>query len=383
MRRVGDRPVACDLAIVGAGITGACVAHALARPGYRVVVLDRRAPATGSTAASTALVTHELDLPLTRLARRLGTGEAVDRWWDALRAVDRLRETILAERIACAWEDRTSLYLAGSDLGARALRNEAEARRRAGLPAEFLDREELARRYALARDGAILSGGAGVVDPVRLTAGLLRRAVRRGARLHSPADVRTVEPRGSEVRLSLDGGGVVDAKQAVFCAGYELLPGLRIRGHDVDATWAIASAPGARYPAWLDRTIVWEASSPYLYLRTTPDRRLIAGGEDEPAADAHERAGTLERKGDRIAAKVATLLPEARFRTALRWGGRFGVSRSGLPVIDRVPGVPGCFAVLGFGGNGITHAALAPEILRPLLEGRALRPPKGYRVPRR
>ena len=49
-------PERCEIAIVGAGVMGAMLADRLARDGHEVVVLDRRPPAHGSTAASTALV---------------------------------------------------------------------------------------------------------------------------------------------------------------------------------------------------------------------------------------------------------------------------------------------------------------------------------------
>lgn len=45
-----------DVAIVGAGVMGAMLADRLAGEGMGVALVDRRPPAAGSTAASTALV---------------------------------------------------------------------------------------------------------------------------------------------------------------------------------------------------------------------------------------------------------------------------------------------------------------------------------------
>src|SRR5665213_1575438 len=61
-----------DVLVVGAGISGALVAEALAGD-YRVVVVDRRGAAKGATPASTALVQYEIDTPLTDLSRKIGT----------------------------------------------------------------------------------------------------------------------------------------------------------------------------------------------------------------------------------------------------------------------------------------------------------------------
>lgn len=51
-----DHDVCCDVAVVGAGITGAMVAHRLSGDGNSVIVIDGRDVCRGSTAASTALL---------------------------------------------------------------------------------------------------------------------------------------------------------------------------------------------------------------------------------------------------------------------------------------------------------------------------------------
>src|SRR5215213_11644565 len=70
----------CDVAIVGGGITGALTADALTERGVDVVVIDRREPGIGSTAASTALVLYETDLELADLAEAVGERNAVRAW---------------------------------------------------------------------------------------------------------------------------------------------------------------------------------------------------------------------------------------------------------------------------------------------------------------
>ena len=73
---VAHRPLAndieTDVLVIGAGITGAMVAQALAVSGLRVVIADKRGPAKGSTTASTALVQYEIDTPLVTLTRKIG-----------------------------------------------------------------------------------------------------------------------------------------------------------------------------------------------------------------------------------------------------------------------------------------------------------------------
>ena len=79
--------IAVDVAIVGAGVSGALVADALLQAGQSVAALDRRGPVRGSTAASTALLQFELDQPLSLLVRKIGREKAVRGYWRS--AVDR------------------------------------------------------------------------------------------------------------------------------------------------------------------------------------------------------------------------------------------------------------------------------------------------------
>ena len=62
----------CEVAVIGAGITGSLLAHALSEAGMDVLVLDRREAGWGSTAASTALLQYEIDTPLTELIEKYG-----------------------------------------------------------------------------------------------------------------------------------------------------------------------------------------------------------------------------------------------------------------------------------------------------------------------
>src|SRR5262245_6513882 len=66
----------CDVAIIGAGITGALIADALVSSGRRVILLDRFEPALGSTAASTALLQYEIDTHLVDLVKQLDAPRA-------------------------------------------------------------------------------------------------------------------------------------------------------------------------------------------------------------------------------------------------------------------------------------------------------------------
>jgi glycine/D-amino acid oxidase-like deaminating enzyme len=357
-----------DVVIVGAGISGAFMARALAGQYDNVVVVDRRPPAHGSTMASTALLQWEIDTPLTELQDRIGA-KAARAWRRSYRATQDLVKLDETENIRCGLARRQSLYLAGGDLGFRGLKDELKARHRAGLPGEYLDAAALRERFGIDRTGAILSPGSAIANPVQLATGLLRRAMAKGATFYSSVEIQNVSATGHGVILDT-GEHFIEAKQAVFCTGYELLKGLPTRGTKITSSWAIATRPRAHYPDWLDETVVWEAATPYLYMRSTPDGRLVIGGEDEDIDLPSYRARSIARKSARLVAKMKKLIPDSKFSVSHRWTGAFGESEDGLPIIDAVPNMPNCFTVMGFGGNGTIYSVIASQIVPRLLKGR-------------
>lgn len=361
--------VAVDVAVVGAGISGAFMAHELSRD-HSVAVLDRRPPLMGSTVASTAMLQWEIDLPLTTLSDRIGPAKARRAWLRSRAAVDALKRIVAQEGIRCGLKDKATLYLAGDDHGRRALQAEAEARAALGLESDYLSAAALRDRFGIDRTGAILSQGSASGDPARLAAGLLRRAQANGARVYSPVEVTQAVSDPGGVTLLTEADHAVRARHVVFCCGYEFPKGVPTPGAKVISTWALASKPRTRCPAWLRDMLVWEASDPYLYFRLGGDGRLIVGGEDEADPLAHADKAKLKRKCETIAGKLRTLLPGVEFEVDYSWAGAFGESATGLPSIGPVPDMDHAFAVMGFGGNGITYSVIASQIVAAAIRGR-------------
>ena len=184
-------PQRAEVIIVGAGITGALVAEAVTAAGLSCIILDRRPPAGGSTAASTALLQWEIDTPLTHLADHIGFERAKQAWLRSFRAIGDLASLVRRLRIRCDFRERRAIYLAGTTLAAPALAEEGSWRRRIGLPSQYLDAPELRGLAGVDGETALLSDRVADVDPSRLTKGLLRRAVARGCRVSRPCRSRT------------------------------------------------------------------------------------------------------------------------------------------------------------------------------------------------
>jgi glycine/D-amino acid oxidase-like deaminating enzyme len=353
----------CDVLIIGAGISGALAAEQLTDAGLTVVIVDRRGAVRGSTLASTALLQYEIDAPLSKLAKRIGRDRAERVWRRSKLALDALRERTRWLGIDADCNDKSSLYIEGDVLDAAALRAEAEARRRAGFEVRLLSARTVREEYGIQGRTGLLGYNNLEANPRRLAVGFLRTALARGARFYAPVEATEVEPHAHGVMVQTDGKAAIRARHVVFATGYELAKGVPHKGHRIATTWAIATRPQPR-SLWAGHGFIWEASDPYLYLRVGPDGRIICGGEDETFSDPEKRDALSESKVAAIEAKLAKLLPHVDSRADYSWCGNFGTSTTGTPSIGPVPGMKNCYAVLGYGGNGITFSMMAAQILR-------------------
>lgn len=372
----------CEVAVLGAGITGALVADALADAGVDVVVVDRRDVARGSTAASTGLVTWELDTELGALIEQRGEPDAVRAYRASLEAVIRLERLTRELPDDCGFVRRESLYLATGRRDQRRLEREAGLRVRHGLPSEYWDGKRVAGSYSFRTPGAIRSSGSAEVDPYRLTHALLVRATERGARVYDRTEIIEESSLGGGITLTSARGPVIRAQRVVMAPGYEIPRPLRRDIVRLSSTYALVTEPVEDWTGWEDRCLVWESARPYHYLRTTSDDRAVIGGADEPFRDPARRDRMLPRKLERLRERLTVMVPALRTEPAFGWTGTFGATEDGLPCIGESARAPGRIFALGYGGNGITFSVIAADLILELCQGRPAPDGRLYRLDR-
>ncbi|MET0743223.1 MAG: FAD-dependent oxidoreductase [Microvirga sp.] len=358
----------CDILVVGAGITGSFVAEALARQGRSVMVLDRLMPGRGSTAASTAMLQWEIDTSLEELSELYGFDKAATLYQRSYAAMSELTAFAAALPASRGVNPRSTLYLGSGEAGLVQLTAEHRLRERAGLPGELLDQEALAAAFGMIRPAALLSPGSAEADPLSLSLDLLRAAILRGASLvEDEAVAFDWNEKAALVRLG--NGATVEASFVILATGYEMPDFVRADNHRILSSWCIATAPQAPEALWRDRALIWEASHPYLYARTTDEGRILVGGEDEETRDPEARERAMPDKIERLVAKMRTLWPAGRYVIENAWSAEFGETDDGLPLIGPVPGTSRILAAYGYGGNGITYSFMASRILTALVAG--------------
>lgn len=360
----------CDVAVIGGGITGALTAFHLVQAGVSTVLLDKRDIGTGSTCASTGLLQYEVDVPLRQLTKQIGARKAGRSYLLCRDAVEKICTLVKKFDLRCDLAAKPSLFLTRSEAEIADLHEEHRLRKRLGLQVEFLDRSEIEKHYPFSRPAALFSEEGAEVDPHRFTQGLLSVAEKKGLRIFDRTNVTKFQPTRLGMDLVTETGFTIRARRVVIAAGFESQKYLSRQFAQLKSTYALISEPVPNLRPWYRRSLIWETGTPYLYLRTTGENRIIVGGEDVEIVNPASRDRLINAKTRVLQRKFAKLFPEIRLEVAFSWAGTFSSTKDGLAYIGAHRSLPHAYFALGYGGNGITYSLIAAEIIRDDFLGR-------------
>ena len=349
-------------------MTGAMIAEAFTRIGTDVIVVDAARAGHGSTAASTALLLQEPDLDLQSLSKKYGARRARRIWELSRDAARDFIRTIRRLKIDCELRELDSLYYTLDEDRATLLQRELERRKAATLGGTWLTPRALERASGFRGAGAIRTRGNAQLNPLAACLGLLRAAGKQGARIFERSTINRIIRYGDGVRLYSAAGGRIDARQVVIATGYATKYFRPLAGRfKMRHTYVLAT----KKAGWLQRrrvglgdVMLWDTERPYHYVRWTDDHHLLLGGADHPVKPGARRDAQFKDATGALREYFETLYPSLAgvgFETS--WEGLFAMTPDSLPYIGAHRRYPGHAFALGYGGNGMTFAALAARIL--------------------
>ena len=360
-----------ETAIIGSGITGALVAHELCSHGLPCAVFDKRAISTGSSAASTAQLQYEIDVPLSELLKKVKENTAVTAYHSGLQAISDIEEVFKKTGVDAAFERKSSLYLASNNKGLKELEQELKARQKYNLPVEYLTAEALQAQYTIERPGALRNNVSAQMDTYKATTRLLQyHKEHHDLQLYPYTAIVKHQATRTGYDLYTEHGKIVSCKHLVIASGYEAGKFLPRKIMDLLSTYALVTEPVAPEKIWPGAGLIWETARPYFYLRTTQDNRIMMGGEDIRFKNEHLRDALLKRKTDKLLHTFNKLFPAIPVKCEMAWCGTFSATEDGLPYIGVYPGRSNMYFALGYGGNGITFSMIAAQIIRNKLTGK-------------
>ncbi len=358
------------VAIIGAGITGALIAHELCSAGIQCTVIDKRGITTGSSTASTALLQYEIDTPLCKLVELIDEDLAVKAYKCCLQSITDIENIFHKVRFNPDFEKVPSVYYASDKKGFELIQEEYQIRKKYDLPVEFLEKEDLKKKYGIDAPGALYNNRSAQMDAYKGATHLIDYHMEKSdLEVFTHTEITGTKETEGGYELETKEGHTIKCKYVIVAAGFEAGPFLPKRVMKLTSTYAIISEPVEEEYIWADRSLIWETAEPYLYVRTVNKNRIMVGGEDEDFSDPEKRDSLLRNKVGILEKKIKKLFPNIPFKTDMAWCGTFSSTDDGLPFIGNYPGKDRMFYALGYGGNGITFSVIAAQMITNKLRG--------------
>jgi sarcosine oxidase subunit beta len=366
-----------DVVVVGAGVMGSSIAHALCAGGAgRVVLIDPRGPAGGMSSRSFRQVRcHHSNEVIVRLAVR---GMDLIRTWDEAVGVGDPGYTPLGYL----------LMVEESEAGA--CRRNVELGRRCGVDTEFLPADRLGEVEPLVRTdglaGAAYEPAGGVVDPVKMCLSWLSAARDRGLDARFDTVVAGVETAGGRVTgVRTTSGNVVAAPTIVLATGPWAAGLLEPLGVDPQLSLMPLDVATLRQRAGgpLLRTAVTDSpGGRVLRADRGPFIRAVAYGGGRPPAAGADDAEPLPGYEPAVREALRRRIPD--LADAVWEGvvtGVYDATPDWHPLLGWSPDVEGLYLAIGWSGYGLKLAPAIGEVVAaavlgrpPVVDASALRP---------
>lgn len=358
-----------EIVIMGGGISGALAAHYLIQKNISCIIVDARSIGLGSTCASTSLLQYEIDTSLHKLSCMVGEKNAARSYWLCKEAIDKL--IALADKIGFTdIQTKKSLYYAAAKKDVPDLKKEFLARKKHGFRVQFLEEDAVFEKSGIPAPAAILSADAGQTNAYMFTHHLHQYNMKKGLEVYDRTAIASIQHKKNGVQLTTADGYNIKAKKLIYATGYEAVEYIDKPIVKLSSTYAVISENiSAERPFWKNDMLLWNTADPYLYIRTTPDNRIIVGGRDEDFYSPAKRDALLTKKTRQLTDDFKKKFPHINFIPEFSWTGTFGSTKDGLPYIGNYRKLPHSYFALGFGGNGITFSLIAAEIITDKVRG--------------
>lgn len=349
-----------DVVIVGGGITGLTIAHALKQTGRTVAVLERRTIAGGTTSGTTGKVTAQHGLAYADLVKQFGQDNMqryADVYMQAMRDIEALVQT---EKLDCEWLKQDNYVYTTNSEKVNQFKHEAEVAAGLGLPASF----ETDLQLPFEVQGAVKFADQAQFNSNKYCHELAERINGDGSYVFEQSKAIGFED-GTPARVKTDEGSVV-AKHIVVAT---LVPTLPLIGR---ISYGLFESPQTSYivAGKIDSRLEGMYISPdkdhysILPVRSGDEQYIFIGGEGHlPGTRRSEPR--LQKLAD-----YASQWFDVK-NVEYKWGAMDYTAYDKLPLIGKLyPWSKNMYTATGFKKWGLSSSMVAAIIIRDLLDGR-------------
>lgn len=345
-----------DVVVIGAGITGLLAASALQRGGKRVVVLERRRIAGGTTGYSTAHLTALVDAGYVAIEKKFGREAAHLVATATTRAIDDVCAT--ADRLSVPCERLPAYHYAHERSARDQIDEELAAADRAGLAVEPVPDVP----FPEAQHGGIRVARQAQIDPVELGCALALDFSAHGGKIFEDSAVLTID-EGEPCRV-VTAHGTITARDVVMATHTPI--GVSLLHTEVAAYRSYVIAARCEKP--IGHGLFFDTAEPYRYVRAVSAKEpglLLIGGFDHKTGDP-----ASEDAWQRLESWARDALAAGNPRS--HWSAQVYEPVDELPYIGRTSRSGHVYVATGYAGDGIVFASVAARLIVAGINGKVL-----------
>ena len=360
-----------DVAVVGAGLTGASAALHLARKGAKVAIFEQQTVAWGASGRNGGMATPGLAIGLRDAIARYGFPTASALYLTYYDAIDVIEKLVAEEGIDCDFERTGKMNLAWKPAHLDGLRKTHDVlAERLGYETKLLSKSELGAELGSdVYHGAMIDPKGAGLHVGKFTRGLAEAAARIGVQIHEKAPVQSVERLDGTRHEVVTPRGRVRADQVlVATSGYTGGPfrWFQLRIVPVGSFIIVTEPLGKEVCAQLlpNRRMVSDSKNLLYYFRITPDDRLLFGGRARFALsspDSDEKSGRILQQ-----AMVSVFPQLADAKVDYCWGGLVDMTLDRLVHAGEHDGL---YYSLGYSGHGVQMATYMGKQMAEYMNG--------------
>ena len=364
-----DTDLACDVAIIGGGLTGVSTALTLAKRGYDVALCEAHNLGAGGSGRNGGHVCQGWPNDFHHISRQLSPGDADLAWHAGMGAVDLLKQNVTDYNIDC---DLRFGYLhaalhKGQMRDLDMMQTEWEAR-------GYNHFTRLENSNALTKHigsdayvGALHDSGCGHIQPLKYLLGLATAAQAAGARIFENTPITTLVTKPEKI-LTTANGQTIRPKIIVLCGNAYLgdlaFAQMRRRlAHVTSSILATKPLSDNLVKALLPKGVaVSDCNAALNYFRIDANGRMIFGGR---ASYTNVQIGNLEYDLRRRMEAVFPMLAGVDIEQI--WSGKIGITVNRIPHFGRTN--DDVYFVQGFSGHGVALTGQAGHIIADAISG--------------
>ena len=352
----------CDVAIIGAGITGLTAAYMLAKEGKDVLVVDDGCVAGGQSERTTAHLTAFLDRRYDELMRMFGQEKTAKIAASQIAAVGEIAHIVNLERIDCDFTHVDSYLLLGKDDKTETLFREMQVMQSIGFPQVVFGEISFGTRRDIPY---LMLSHQAQFDICKYLYGLVARISELGGRIYGNTHISDFA-KGQPAELTTGNERKITAENVIVATHSPITDFVSIhtkqtayRSYVIAAQTEQDALPAGMY---------MDTESPYHYIRSAQKGDkvyVLIGGEDHRTGQENN----YDERYDKLEEWARMMLPQLG-PIEFRWSGQVYEPVDGLPFIGKDPDQSDNFYVAtGFSGSGITNGTLAALLIRDQIMG--------------